>query len=325
MRLLFTLFLLGSTLAPAQQVPTVSLTYERAPGAEACPDEVVLRRAVSARLGYDAFAADAPRSLNTRIAPVLDKLQGQVVLRDSTGKTLGTRSISSVATDCRELSEAIELAMAIAIDPQVLVRPAQPPPRTVMEPVVVTPERPREPVAEPLPVSPTRSPEPEPVKTKLSLGLGPLGSAGISAAPAFGGAVRFAARWKSFGLMADARVDVPQRISHREGHVISSTLLATLAPCFHAGSFAACGTFTAGVLRVSGEFVPPATQISSPLILAGARAQYDFALNGWFSLVPSADLQAVLTRTTVLSGADTVWVTAPVAGSLTLWAMFHFS
>src|SRR5258706_10864334 len=71
-----------NTAASAEPPPRVRLEYARRAGAERCPDEDQVRRAVVARLGYDPFVDDgeerlgraelapAGRALRARIHPI---------------------------------------------------------------------------------------------------------------------------------------------------------------------------------------------------------------------------------------------------------------
>jgi hypothetical protein len=55
------------TASSARAAPTSRLTYVRGPGAEKCPDEAELRRAVAERLGYDPFFPAANRTIVAEI------------------------------------------------------------------------------------------------------------------------------------------------------------------------------------------------------------------------------------------------------------------
>jgi hypothetical protein len=58
--------------------------------------------------------------------------------------------------------------------------------------------------------------------------------------------------------------------------------------------------------------------------LAGVRAQYQFALPARLFLIPSLDVQSVLTRITLLSGQTPLWTTSPVSVSAGVFLGFHF-
>ena len=112
-------------------------------------------------------------------------------------------------------------------------------------------------------------------------------------------------------------------VSVGSGRLWTSTLLGSVVPCFHLGRFGLCGVLSAGAMQVTGE-ISETRRETSPLVLAGARFKADIALSSLISLQPFIDVQAVLTRVTVLSGSTPVWVTPPVAGATGLAIAFHF-
>src|SRR6188768_3765956 len=70
LRVLVTLLSALAPLLGSSQVwafPSARLEYTREVGAESCPDEAALRRAVADRLGYDPFDASAPELLRARV------------------------------------------------------------------------------------------------------------------------------------------------------------------------------------------------------------------------------------------------------------------
>ena len=74
------LLVLGAAAAPAHAEPAGRLVYDRGPGAEACPDEMALRRAVGARLGEDPFDPRLSRTFRLTIAIAGARLRGVVEL-----------------------------------------------------------------------------------------------------------------------------------------------------------------------------------------------------------------------------------------------------
>ena len=74
--------LLAGAAARAQTRRTAVLTYTRGAGAEACPDEPAVRRAVMDRLGYDPFRPEAAVAVTASIARVRGRLRADVMLGD---------------------------------------------------------------------------------------------------------------------------------------------------------------------------------------------------------------------------------------------------
>jgi hypothetical protein len=106
--------------------PSSRLTYERGIGAELCPDESTLRRAVEQRLGYDPFFPWADRTMVARIRADATGLHGTVELLDAAGLVQGSRELSAPAPECAELVAGMALAISIAIDPTSVDRTRSP-------------------------------------------------------------------------------------------------------------------------------------------------------------------------------------------------------
>jgi hypothetical protein len=137
---------------------TVRLTYA-APAA--CPDEISVKAGVIARLGYDPFAAGATRALAVRVDAVRGGFAATIELVED-GVDAGSRRLPASGT-CEDAVAALELALALAIDPaHGAAPPVTPPPVTpppVTPPPVTPPERARytPPIAVPQPPSERRS------------------------------------------------------------------------------------------------------------------------------------------------------------------------
>ena len=109
--------LLSST---ALASPAARITYQRDSGAESCPDETVLRRAVNDRLGYDPFfdplVRNAEQTIVARITSQAGGLRGEVHLLDETGSVRGSRELRAPSAQCAELVSRMALAISIAVD-----------------------------------------------------------------------------------------------------------------------------------------------------------------------------------------------------------------
>jgi hypothetical protein len=82
-----------------------------------CPDQLQLRSAAVARLGYDPFVVSAATTLYATISRTTRGLRGEIRLEDPSRESPGTRQIESISGDCTELGKAMALAISIAIDP----------------------------------------------------------------------------------------------------------------------------------------------------------------------------------------------------------------
>jgi hypothetical protein len=290
--------------APLEAAPKrVRFTYERGQGAEHCPDELSLKNAVSARLGYDPFDGTAPRVVAATIVRRGAALLGRVEVHGEDGKPSGSRQISSHENDCTELSSALSLAISIAIDPLSL---APPPPRPAPAPPVPVPRRAPRP-APPCPPAPAPrvvATADSPVRFRASAGA--HAAFGVAPAPAaFGLDVDVGIRWRALS------VDVGGR---DRGTVATSLLFATLAPCGHVSFFSGCALGAFGVVR--GEHIEREQRDTVPFVALGARAAAEIPIYSVVGIRVFADVLAPLTRTAVIVLGDEVWRAPVVQGAL---------
>lgn len=312
---LISLVLISPRPAAAEE-RQVALTYVVEPKLKTCPDEKWVRQAVAARLGYDPFHSGPGTKIEARIRSEDKGLGATLEVTTAEGKPAGRRQFTSATGDCLELVSAMELAIAIAVDPHYLSRPA-PVEATVEQPPPAPP--PATPLATPAPV--VNAPPSTPLEFQAQLGA--LGSIGLSPSVVPGVTLQLSLRWPRFSLGLDGRADWAGSMNVGTGRIWTSTLLGALVPCGHFGRFAGCGVLSVGAIQVTGE-IAEARRETSPLVLVGGRLKADFALSTRISLQPFLDVQAVVTRVTVLSGTQPVWVTAPVTGAAGLTVGFHF-
>lgn len=297
------------------QPHTVALSYVREGGAEHCPDERWVRQAVATRLGFDPFRADSELRLEARIFSSAQGLVGQLVLSSLEGRPMGRRELSSSAGDCMELASAMELAIAIAVDPHHLELVSSPVAPAASTAPAVPPTS--QPAPSPLPAEPRPSFE---IAGGMGLGIG-SGLSPYVVADA-NGHLEARSSWGSLGV--EVRGDFPSTVAVGSGEIRSWVFLGSLVPCARMGRWGACGLVSAGVLEVNGAFPPNPSRASSPLVLAGLRGQTEVALpkKGW--LVPFVDVSAVMTRTTVYSGQVAVWSTGALSATAGVRVMVRF-
>jgi hypothetical protein len=101
------------------------LEYTRLVGADACPDEAALRRSVVARLGYDPFSAQAPRTIAVSVRHEVQGHAGSVRVVDEGAPPRAERRIVA-AGECAELVEALALTISVVLDPMAALRPNTP-------------------------------------------------------------------------------------------------------------------------------------------------------------------------------------------------------
>lgn len=307
--------------ARAEERARARLVYANEAAAP-CPDEGAVKRLVGARLGYEAFASDAARTISLRVARRGAGFHGTVDVREADAPT-GHRELES--SSCDELVSSLAVDIAVAIDPLALVprEPAPPPPPT---PAAVAPEREPSPfddggatpdrdAARPLPDDGAR----------FRVGIGPILSVGALPTAAAGVVIGAGARWRSFSIGGEGRLDVPLGSSSASGGRISASLLAgSIVPCYHAGIARVCGLVSAGALRGSGKAVAAPLQASVAWAAAGARTGVDVPLGESISVGAHADLYLALSRITLELDGQDAWTSPPVSAAFGVSAQGTF-
>jgi len=318
---------LGGGVARAS--PTSKLVYSRSVDADSCPDEQALRRAVAARVGYDPFFAYATRTIVASLTRRGQAFVATVDLVDEGGVSHGARELRSEG-ECRELLDAAALAIAIAIDPQSLTRPAaaapaqdEPPAPAPPPAVVVTPPQPAADAPATAPPAPPSEGSEPPWSFDASAGL--AGSVGFAPGPSAGLALGADARWRWLSLGLEGRVDAPASTSGSAGGTVSSWLvLGAVVPCAHLGSFFGCALVQAGSAQTSGSGVPDARSQALPWLAAGGRLGVHLHMTDDTLLRLHADVVANLDPMTLQLYGGNVWPAPPVAASLGADVVLHF-
>lgn len=295
--------------------PTARLSYEVRPGVEGCPDEQWVRNAVAARLGREPFEPTAATVVRARIdrgeGPALE---AQVEVERADGTT-GRRRLDSPTGDCLELASAVELAITLAIEPLWLTK--KPPPEP--SPPVVSPAPAPAPV-----VPPPAPPTPTPTPLELRVRLGVLGTAG--GVPGFTGGLLVGGviAWPRVSVALEGRAHLPSGVDFGFGKASTFSALGSVVPCLRAGWFSGCAVVSVGAFQVESTAAEVRRQ-TTVMAQAGARATADVRLGRRFALVPWLEGAVILTRTSIVSGTSTLWVTWPVALSGGLLLEVNFS
>ncbi len=294
--------------------PTSRLVYVRASGAESCPDEPEMRRAVATRLGYDPFRPIASTTLTAEIRREKGVFRGRVRLVDEAGVERGARDLESRADDCRDLTTAMALSMSIAIDPLSVTRPdrpvgsvsAPPSPPSADEPPPIDDSSRTEPVAAPaipaIPATPPTADRPSPSPPargdaddppRFALGAGAHAAFGIAPAAAIGFRISAEIATRRYAIALEGRFDLPASSDTAEGGRIRTSLAGgAIVPCVRLSLARVCGVVL--VARVSAEAVEVTTPRSDGFLFlgAGARLVSDLALPQDFSLRIGGDVLA---------------------------------
>jgi hypothetical protein len=160
----------GSTIAIEYVAPAV------------CPDEISVRSGVIARLGRDPFFGDADRKAFIDVKQTAAGFVAAIELRES-GRSASRRAIGPT-TKCEDAVSALELALAVIIDPSysATTGPAPtppPPPQPFVRPAPYPPTQQRATYEPPgwrgLP-PPTPATPPAPPKHEIAFAIGGLTS-----------------------------------------------------------------------------------------------------------------------------------------------------
>ncbi len=222
--------------AAAAEQRHARLLYVRGSGAETCPDEEAIRQAVAARLGYEAFKADAILGIAVSVSKDEHLLRARVLLERANGQSIGERELTSGPYECTELASAIELAISIAIDPHVLTRQA---PRSGAT---------RSPGLSTAPTVFQQS-----VVPSFHIGLGATGSLGLLSQVSLGVSVNGWAQWARLSLGLEVQVDLRVQYPIGGGQVEAALLAGSVVTCLNASWCGACLLGSGGVMRVIGR------------------------------------------------------------------------
>lgn len=282
--------------------PQAQLAYRVQNGISGCPDERWVRAAVAARLGRDPFSDGAAARIEVNIgSDTPPALEAQLLVTRENGR-VGRRLLDSPSGDCMELASAVELAIALSLDPT--MRPAKPEPEP--EPVAVAPAPPRPMVTPVVPVEVKPAPR-VPVAFRAHAAL--LGTAG--AVPGFTGGllVGGGVAISRFSVALEARAHLPTGVVVGERRVGTFLFLGSLVPCLGLGVFQGCLVGSLGAL----QFEESSSRQTSLMAQAGARVALRFEPWDHVVVSPWVEGAAVLTRTTLSLDGQPLWVTWPVA------------
>ena len=315
------------TSARADERVHASLAYAPDADIERCPTAPELKDAVAARVGYDPFdaAGVAPDAARREVVVAVHRRGAGIVgVLELRGPRPGTRELASPNGDCRELLDALAVAIAIGIDPASLTRPpGEPPPPAPATPVPA----PAPPVSGPTPDADRgpAAPPKEPVDVKL--GAGPVVLFGELPATAPAIAVGLGVRWRWLEPTVEGIGTLPVTLDAPggQGRVTASLIAAALVPCGHADVFFGCVGLTLGALRGEGELVAGSARRGSQFYAsASARAGAELAVSRTVWLRAYAEAVAPLTHIALQLAAQDVWRMPSVAARVGATAGIRF-
>jgi hypothetical protein len=317
----------------ASASPSARLVYSRSIDADSCPDEDALRRAVAARIGYDPFFPWAKHTVVANLTRRGRAFVASVELVDEQGVSHGAHDLET-DNACGELLDAVALAIAIAIDPRLLL-PVTPNPATPKEPAPA-PSAPAPP-APPAPAASPRGPNEKatlpaqvPRRVILEGTVGVAASAGVAPSIAIGLGLGGALRWRYASLGLEGRIDAPagEGVQSR-GSVSSWLALLAILPCGHRGPVFACGVLQGGSMHASGAGLSVNQSESQGWWAAGGRIGVLVPFWDNLRLRLHSDVVANLEPTTFAvsfapKSSTSEWAAPRIATSLGADLLVHF-
>jgi hypothetical protein len=311
--------------ATALAFPSGRLIYARDPGTESCPDESVVRRAVSKRLGYDPFFASADKTIIVTVAREPERLAAHVRLVDASGTVQGLRDLTAPRDRCDDLVAALALSISIAIDPASADRPTppsadvdEPPPVPLSQAPVPTAAPPPAPPPAKAAAPPLQKPEPDrPAAAPLVWQLGAGGFGSIAAMPSarVGGLVYGQLRADAFALGLELALDAPSSSEIEGATFKSSSIALALYPCLRFGVMFGCAMGQVGRMSAEGTNAPSGPG-NGLLVRSGVRLEADLLLDESLVLRLHSDLLATLAAVRITSDQTEIWKTPLLSGTL---------
>jgi hypothetical protein len=299
---------------PAKSEPAGRLSYERGPGADHCPEEAALRRAVAARLGEDPFDSTLSRTFRLAIASDGVRLRGSVELVVD-GVAEGRRELTADPDACAELVDAMALAVSLTINPNLVVTEA--PPSQPEPPPQAEPEAPLVPVTLATTNRPPPKDELRPARPRtdsrgpaLGVAVGALAHGAVGTGPgvAAGASALVRAGTERFQLGLEGRVDALSRAGiGRNGTVHSTLAAAVIAPCARLAPLSGCPLLLVGSLFARSRGVAVERSDRGFFAAAGGRAAVSAPLARALLLEARVDVLYALTPLTIELDQTPVW------------------
>ncbi|WP_233561002.1 hypothetical protein [Sorangium cellulosum] len=279
----------------------VRLEYRRAPGAERCPDEGLLREEMARQLGYDPVEPAAALQARTLIfrGPGRE-MHATMELHDADGAVTWSRHLVAYNDDCGELVMNMALSLRVALDPSLRVQPAPDPP-----PPAPAPAPPIEAAVE----LPARPAGPE-----LRVGLTGAAVFGLLQDTSPGTVLHAALRYPSFSLGLEGLVHWPAVMSVDRGTVSTWLAAVSAVPCSQVRYLFACAFVSLGVATTAARGVS-LDETSTLWLATGPRAGVELPFSDWLAVQIYGDIVLRLSELRVESSTAVLWV-PPSAGGL---------
>ncbi len=284
----------------AEASPSAKLVYVRGPGAEGCPGEAELRKAVATRIGYDPFFPTASKTVIAQVTRSPAGYRSHVQIVGEDGNVRGDRELASKGDDCAEIVSTIALAVSIALD-DLDEPPPAPPPSPAPTPAPAPAPAPT-PAPAPAP-TPTPTPTPTPAPRRgatLTASLGPTLAFGTAPAAAVGGSFAATLGYGLGALRLAIRGELPASGALAPTGLVSThAVLATMSGCLRGSlPFGCLGAGLGSIASTTEGITRPASDTGRLVVLVGT-AGADIAIGRVLYLEPFVEGAANLTRTRI--------------------------
>ena len=290
----------------AQTPASVRLDYQRDASASSCPEEGTTRDAVAARLGRRPFSNDAARTIFVRLTASGTGFSVDITVENELGAIEGSRTLQTEHSDCGELAAAMQLALAIAVDPMHGSALAPPPPPTPSPLPSPSPSmQPAAIVAPPPPLVPSPTLAEAPSRHLVGVGAG-LG-VGSGAMPSFAATIHYQRRSPTAMWSLEARGELPTEHSTPPGKIRTTHLSAALLGCLTSGAWDFCAMGRLGVFRASGSNFEQSLSAQTPYGALGPRLGWNYGLSDTSRIEVVGEVLARVTNTELTVDERVVW------------------
>ncbi|MBK8255128.1 MAG: hypothetical protein IPK82_21010 [Polyangiaceae bacterium] len=173
-----------------------------------------------------------------------------------------------------------------------------------------------------------KTPDPAEVerqKLRFVVGVGILGTLGVSPNVGFGLLAHAEVRRSIWSVGLEGRLDVPIPAPlDGGGNLVTTLVTGRVTPCLHMSVLFGCAVVSVGALFGSTDGVANPAKQTTPFVSAGLRFGANWAVLPKLHLRGQFDAEATLTPTTFMVDNLPVWTTLPFNGSLTFLALVPF-
>ncbi len=292
-----------------------------------CIKPIVIRRGVKNMLGYSPFRGSAKRIIEIQWKVDGDVIRAQIRLIDDHGKATGIRYLQAYRHECQDLSQALVLAISLAIDPLVVTLRAEKNASLSKQPAIKHASSKKDMLpknrgtGKSSPPPETRAKHPGLfAKSHMGVKVGGAITVGSSPSVAFGLRLQTVLRWPIISFALEGQVDFPSTLEVPGGHIQSFLAGGSLLGCGHFRRFFGCGEFALAAIWGAGKELSQARHTILPYSAAGLRGGVEVLFFKGLSLQLYTKALFTITRAALTDSVTEAefWSTSPVAGTFGL-------